>query len=263
MQRRLRILFFSAFALQLLLPDAFSAIPPISYVTPFPFVAGERLSYQVTLDQMKIGKAIMKVIEKVQFEGKEVYHLSSEVKTSGFLSLFTRINDRVESYMDAEGLFSRRVEVRKERRMKTDEKVVTFDQIGHRAVQWKNNREEVFEIPPRVQDSLSSLYYFRTQRFPEIGGALFIDVHESGKNRKIEVRVLQQERVTTPAGTFDTIKVQTALPKEGAFSGNGDLFIWFTNDDRRMPVLLQSESQRGTVTVALEAQQRGEGSGSL
>lgn len=259
MQRRLIVPFLFVLALQLFHPDAFSAIPPASELSlaGVPFLPGERLSYEVLLDEMKVGKATMRVIEKFTFHGREAYHLSSEVKTDGFLALFAPINDRVESYMDAEGLYSQRVQIRKERRTKTDEKIVMFDQIGHRAFQRKNNREEVFEIPPRVQDSLSSLYYFRTQPFPEIGGSFSIDVHESEKNRKIEVRVLQRERVKTPAGEFDTLKIRTNLPKEGVLAGAGEIFIWFTDDDRRIPVLLQTESKRGTIVAALSSQENG------
>ncbi|MDC4226123.1 MAG: DUF3108 domain-containing protein [Candidatus Manganitrophus sp.] len=128
--------------------------------SPVPFAPGERFVYDVLLNDAKVGMAVMKV-EKTMLEGRAVYHLISEVKSSGFFSFFVPINDRVESYMDMKDLYSHRIEIRKERRRKTEEKVVTFDQIGHRAVQRKNNEEETFEIPPRVQDSLSSLYLFQ------------------------------------------------------------------------------------------------------
>lgn len=237
-------------------PAAFGAIPPVSYTSPVPFAHGERFVYDVLLNDAKVGKAVMKV-EKTILQGREVYHLTSEVKSSGFFALIIPINDRVESYMDVKDLYSHRIEIRKERRRKKEEKVVNFDQIGHRAVQWKNNEAETFEIPPRVQDSLSSLYFFRTQPLPEAGEAVAIDVHESEKNGKLEVLSLYKERVTTPAGTFDTIKVQTALPKEGPLSSKGRVFIWFTDDDKRVPVLMQTESKRGVITVLLSSQREG------
>lgn len=239
-------------------PAAFGAIPPISYVSPVPFAPGERFVYDVLLNESKVGKAVMEVQEKTTFQGSEVYHLISELKSSGFFSLLMPIHDRVESYMDVKDLYSHRVEIRKERRRKTEEKVVTFDQIGHRAVQWKNNEEERFEIPPHVQDSLSSLYFFRTQQLPKAGEAMTIDIYENEKNGKLEVRNLSKEEVKTPAGTFDTIKIQTALPQMGALSKNGTVFIWFTEDDKRVPVLMQSESKRGLITVTLSSQREGE-----
>lgn len=250
------ILFVSA--LERTHPAAFGAIPPISYASPAPFAPGERFVYEVLLNDTEVGKAVMKVVRKTMFQGREVYHLVSEVKSNGFFSLFVPINDRVESYMDVKDLYSHRIEIRKERRRKTEEKVVTFDQIGHRAVQRKNNQEETFEIPPRVQDSLSSLYFFRTQPLPEAGETVVIDIHESEKNGKLEVRSLYKERVTTPAGTFETIKVQTVLPKEGPLSSKGRVFIWFTDDDKRVPVVMQTQSKRGLITVLLSSQREGE-----
>jgi hypothetical protein len=249
-------IFLSAWMLEETSPAVFGAIPPVSYTSPIPFAPGERFIYDVLLNDAKVGKAVMKV-EKAILQGKEVYHLISEVKSSGFFSLIVPINDRVESYMDVKDLYSHRIEIRKERRRKAEEKVVTFDQIGHRAVQWKNNEEEIFEIPPRVQDSLSSLYFFRTHPLPEAGETITIDIHESEKNGKLEIRSLYRERVTTPAGTFKTIKVQTALPKESPLSSKGRIFIWFTDDDKRVPVLMETESKRGVVTVLLSSQREG------
>lgn len=246
-------IFLSALMSEKTAPSAFGAIPPASYISPFPFAPGERFIYDVLLNDAKVGKAVMKV-ERAILQGREVYHLISEVKSSGFFSLLVPINDRVESYMDVKDLYSHRIEIRKERRRKTEEKVVTFDQIGHRAIQWKNNEEEIFEIPPRVQDSLSSLYFFRTQPLPEAGEVIAIDIHESEKNGKLEVRSLSEERVTTPAGTFQTMKVQTALPKESPLSSKGRIFIWFTDDDKRVPVLMETESKRGVITVLLLSQ---------
>jgi len=262
MIRRFTLLFFLIlfviFASGRILPTALGAIPSISYPSPVPFAPGERFGYDVLLNETKVGKAVMRVDENTTFQGKEVYHLISELKSSGFFSLFVPINDRVESYMDVKDLSSQRVEIRKKRRRKTEEKVVTFDQIGHRAIQWKNNEEEIFEIPPHVQDSLSSLYFFRTQRLPEVGEAVTIDIHESEKNGKLEIRSLSKERVTTPAGTFDTMKIQTALPQKGILSSKGTVFIWFTEDDKRVPVMMQTESKQGLITVILSSQQEGE-----
>jgi hypothetical protein len=249
-------IFLSAWTSEKTAPAAFGAIPPSSYISPLPFAPGERFDYDVLLNKAKVGKAVMRV-QKTILQGRAVYHLISEVKSSGFFSLLVPINDRVESYMDVKDLYSHRIEIRKERRRKTERKVVTFDQIGHRAVQWKNNEEETFEIPPRVQDSLSSLYFFRTQPLPEAGEVIAIDIHESEKNGKLEVRSLSEERVTTPAGIFRTVKVQTVLPKEGPLSSEGRIFIWFTDDDKRIPVLMQTESKRGLITVLLSARREG------
>lgn len=250
------LVFLFAWMPERISPAAFGAIPPVSYTAPTPFAPGERFVYDVLLNDAKVGKAVMKV-EKTVLAGRAVYHLISEVKSSGFFSLLVPINDRVESYMDMKGLYSHRIQIRKERRRKTEEKVVTFDQVGHRAVQWKNNEAETFEIPPRVQDSLSSLYFFRTQPLPSAGEGISIDIHESEKNGKLEVRSLSRQRVTTPAGTFETIKVETALPKEGPLSRKGRVFIWFTEDDKRVPVLMQTESKRGQITVLLSSQREG------
>jgi hypothetical protein len=137
------------------------------------------------------------------------------------------------------------------------EKTIDFDQILHRAIQTKQDKQDIFEIPPKVQDSLSSLYFFRTTPPVEIGGSTYIDVHDSGKNWQLEIRSLAREEVTTPVGKFNTVKVQAFVRYDGLFMEKGDVFIWFTDDHKRIPVMMASKIKIGTITATLSSRREG------
>ncbi|NIP40434.1 DUF3108 domain-containing protein, partial [Candidatus Saccharibacteria bacterium] len=42
----------------------------------------------------------------------------------------------------------------------------------------------------------------------------------------------KKEKITIPAGTFDTIKVKPLLKSEGIFMRKGDVYIWLTDDEK-------------------------------
>ncbi len=215
------------------------------------------MTYEVTLNDAHVGKAVLEVLEKTKFAGRDAYHLVSRIKSNKWVSLFSRIDDQVESYIDVEGGYSHRMKINKRRKKKEEAKTIDFDQVGHHATEFKRDTEEVFDIPPKAQDFLSSLYYLRAQDRLEPGASIFIDLHQNGKNWQVEVRVLEKERVTTPAGSFKTIKVHTSFPEGGLLKNGGDLIIWFTDDDKRVPVMMQSEGKKGLMIASLFSKKEG------
>ncbi len=240
--------------------SAAETIPSLSSFHPLvnkAFAPGERLVYDITYLGVKAGIAVLEVLEKTRVKGREVYRILSTTQSSDFVSLFYPVNDRIESYIDTEGLYSHYIQMKQRQGKRKREKTISFDQARHQAVQFKSDQEKIFEIPAGVQDSLSSLYYFRAKNSIEVGRSVFIDVHESEKNWKLEIRGLQKERITTPVGTFDTIKVQAMAQYEGIFLDRGDIFIWFTEDENRVPVMIRSKISIGTITAILSSRREG------
>jgi hypothetical protein len=63
--------------------------------------------------------------------------------------------------------------------------------------------------------------------------------------------VLRREELVTPLGRFKTIVIQPLLKSEGIFARTGDMFIWLTDDDRRIPVQMKSKVVVGSITATL------------
>ena len=233
------------------------SIPPLSQSSTAVFAAGERLVYDITYLGAKGGKAVLEVLERTRMKERDVYRIVSTAQSNDFVSLFYPVDDRIESFMDIEGLYSHHIKIKQQQGKRKREKVIDFDQVRHRATQIKKNKQEVFEIPPKVQDSLSSLYFFRTTPPVEVGESTFIDVHESEKNWQLEIRVLAREEVTTPVGKFHTIKVKAVVHYEGLFMKKGDVFIWFTDDHKRIPVMMKARIKFGAITAVLSSRREG------
>jgi len=238
-------------------------------VVPPHLFHGERLEYEVRYLGIVAGKALLMVSDPIPLNGRLVYPLLSTVQSSDFVSMIYPVNDRIESYFDVVGLYSHRIEVKQHEGKRKRERRIDFDYRQQKAIQTKDNSQgtlpsqstvperKVFDIPSRVNDFLSAIYYFRAQRSIEVGRSVFVDVHESGKNWKLEMRVLQKETVTTPLGRFNTIKTQAMASYEGIFLSKKALFIWMTDDDRRIPVKIASKIPVGTITLSLTSRRLG------
>jgi len=215
------------------------------------YALGERLVYDVRYMGIRAGTAVLEVLDKTEMNGRDVYHVLSTVQSNDFISFFYPVDNRIESFIDTEKLYSHFIKIKQRQGKRRREKVIGFNQVHHRAVQIKNNRSTIFEIPPNVQDSLSSLYFFRTLPPVDVGTSAFIPVHESRKNWELEIQVLSKERVKTKVGVFDTIKVRAVVRYEGLLMDKGDVYIWFTDDEKRIPVKIKSKIKIGSISISL------------
>ncbi len=217
-----------------------------------PYRPGERLTYNISWSNLlSAGAATMGVDRERTPEGREILRFTSTARSIGMLDTFYRVDDRVWSLVDAGTLepISYNLDQRHGKRKKKRE--ITFDHEGRKALYVKDGHRDRAEIPKDVQDPLSSLYYLRSRGAFTTDGPAVVQVHESGKNWSVEVHYLGKERIETPAGSFDTIKLKTYPTYEGVFMHKGEIFIWMTDDARRVPVLMKSTITIGSIVATL------------
>jgi hypothetical protein len=211
------------------------------------FRAGESLKFSVRYGIIHAGNAWLEIPEVRRYQGHEVYLLLARAESNAFFSRFYKVRERIESYWDRHGRYSRRyTEDRREGKFRQQSDIV-FDPVRNEAV-YSDGR--TFPVPARVQDALSAFYYFRTQALP-LGGSIVFHYHASRKSQPLQVKVLGRERIETPAGTFNCVGVEPVLKAGGIFKSSGRLVIWVTDDERRMPVLMKSKVAIGSISVEL------------
>jgi len=68
----------------------------------------------------------------------------------------------------------------------------------------------------------------------------------------VGMKVESREEIKTPAGTFETVKVQ-ATADEGIVKNRGHIWIWYTDDARHLPAQIQARLFWGTITFHLQS----------
>ncbi len=211
------------------------------------FARGEKLTFVIRYGVIHAGTAIMSIPNIVKIKNQPCYHIVTEAKSNRFFSTFFKVRDRVESFMDMDGLFTWRYEKHlREGRFKADQ-YVEYDQFKRLAI---TNKKDTLRIPPCIQDVLTSFYYIRTMNL-EVGKSIFIDNHADRKLYPLEIKVHTRERIKVKAGTFDCIVVEPLLRSDAIFKQRGRLLIWLTDDSRKFPVQMKSKVMIGSITAEL------------
>ena len=84
-----------------------------------------------------------------------------------------------------------------------------------------------------------------------VGDTLQISVTTDGKSYNALVCVLQREKIKTIFGEIDCLKIQPDLIGESIFKQSGNIYIWLTDDDEKIPVLLESKVIFGSFKAVL------------
>jgi hypothetical protein len=64
-----------------------------------------------------------------------------------------------------------------------------------------------------------------------------------------------REEIRTAAGTFSTVRVRPEAP-EGTLRKRGQIWIWYSDDEQRIPVQMRARLFFGTLTFRLERMER-------
>lgn len=103
----------------------------------------------------------------------------------------------------------------------------------------------------QIQDVLSAIYFLRTQPLT-LGKTLELTISDSGRVYQIPVRIVEKKRLKTVLGKVEALRVDPALfGPNGMMSRDAHLSIWYTNDNRRIPVKAKIKTEYGTFNVSL------------
>ena len=112
-------------------------------------------------------------------------------------------------------------------------------------------------IPECAYDIVGALYNLRLKRL-QPGQSTHIPITDGKKLVSARVEAQERETVVTPAGTFNTVRYEAFLFNNALYQKRGRLFIWLTDDERRLPVQIRVRMQFhvGTITLQLEKEER-------
>lgn len=214
-----------------------------------PFVAGEKLSYDVSwADFIVAGELTIQTDERRSFDGVEGYHVTAQAKSVGLVSLLNlKVNDVYESFINSTTLEPFRAEKRSRHGKKQAQTSVAIDQ-QKRSAQLSGGR--TIEIPSETFDLAGLIFAMRGMDLT-IGKSHTFTVLEDEKLYTISVHPEAREKISTRAGSYDTVRLATSMLKGRENDKLYNLRMYITNDARRLPVLITAEPSWGSVRVEL------------
>jgi hypothetical protein len=106
-------------------------------------------------------------------------------------------------------------------------------------------------IPGCMTDLLTGVFYAASQPM-EVGHNFVLPVVDAMHNVPVTMKVEGREEVKTPLGSFKTVRVQPTAAA-GVVKNRGNIWIWYTDDDRHLPVQMRARLFWGTITFRLTA----------
>ena len=219
---------------------ALTAVSPVEQK----FADGETLDYTLTWLKVTGGTARM----TIQPADDNSFRITSVARSSASFSRFFKVRDEIETTV-ARSDFStlRYVKRLDEDGDKHEEVTVIEDGVATRT----RKKVKKTRVPRPIFDPISIIYQLRTRDLSP-GKTHDFELIADGKLYVVHARVVRREKVTTPAGTFDCVRVEPEM-LSGGVSRDERLFIWYTDDDRKLPVRIRTEIKVGAITATLRA----------
>lgn len=213
------------------------------------FSVGEKLTFDVKYGFIKAGVAEMAIPTMKRISGREAYHVTFQVNSLPSLEALYRVRDRYETYIDKEGLFPWRFEQHiREGGYKRDFSAF-FDQRNGKA----KTTEGTYDIPEYVNDIVSAFYLARTFDYSKlkIGDRFNLQNFYKDKVYPLDVVYKGKETIDVGAGTFDCIIVEPLVQEGGLFKSEGNIIIWLSDDNLKIPIKVKTKVLIGSIDAEL------------
>jgi hypothetical protein len=214
----------------------------------------ERLSYTIEWRLIHAGNAVVE-------SGPNSALLKLE--SAGMVSTLYKVDDTYKVQFDSPFCATSSMMDSKEG-SRHRETAINFDRSRNRAFLTEKDlirntivsKTEV-QTPNCVHEVLAALQRLRRTRV-EVGQSVQLPVSDGRKSAAVKVEAQEREQVKTPAGTFSTIRYEVNVLNNVIYSRQGRVFVWLTDDERRLPVQirLRMNFPLGTVTLELEKEAR-------
>lgn len=213
------------------------------------FKVGEKLRFDVKYGFVTAGIAEFAIPRAVKIAGREVLNVTFTVNSVSTFDPFYKVRDRYETYIDKEGIFPWRFEQHIREGGYSRDFSAFFDQRKGSA----KTSEGSYEIPKYVNDIVSAFYFARTQDFSKMkeGDKIFLENFYKDKVYPLDVVFHGRERVSVAAGTFDCIILEPLVREGGLFKSEGNLVVWLTDDQCKIPVKVKTKVIIGSIDAEL------------
>lgn len=239
--------------------------PPTPYDpclnTNFTYQGNERLTYKIYYNWNFVWLAAGEVTFKVFDEGNQ-YHYQAIGETYDSYEWFFVVKDQYDSWVDKNTLLPNYSERSvNEGKYHIFEKVA-FNQGNRNATVWRADKKGASETKTEhpvkgcVHDVLSILYNLRNIDFAsqQSGYAVPFTVFMDKEEFPLRLRYVGREarKKVYGMGRYKTLKFQPDVIAGNVFKEDAKMTVWVSDDENRIPVLIESPVSVGSVKMVLK-----------
>ncbi len=227
------------------------------------FAPGEVITYKAYYNWgiiwLHAGEVEFNVTSK-KYQGRDVYHLYAFGTTFKSYDWIFKIREKYQAYIDPETqkpLWYERDVTEGSYTAFEDYKFDYQNNLIRTYVQKRKNpgAEGTLPLTPCLFDVMSAVYYFRSVDFTKykVGDRIPIDMILDSQAYRLHIRYLGKEEVKTRDKVkYNCIKFAIQLVEGTIFKGDEDAVIWVTDDENKVPVIVEAQILVGSVKAILD-----------
>ncbi|MEO6884339.1 MAG: DUF3108 domain-containing protein [Bacteroidia bacterium] len=216
------------------------------------FKRGEILNYRIHYGFIDAATASIEVKnENTLIGGRNTFHIVGIGVSNTNFDWFFKVRDRYETYIDEKALvpwlFIRRVN---EGGYIINQNMV-FNQLKHTV----NSNGKTLNVPPNIQDMISSFYYARCFDFSKAKKGDLFDVPSfvDDKLFNLQIKFLKRETITTTFGKIKCLVFVPVLQTGRIFKHEEDMKVWITDDANHIPIRAEADILFGSLKMDLQS----------
>jgi hypothetical protein len=222
---------------------------------PVGYSGKERLVYDVSwTGGIKIGELHLEINDLPEIE--EGYEIRATVTTkNGAVNLIYPIEDLHITKVRGIKKLPYHYEVwQKEGYNYRAHRVIEYDQEKGYIRYTKNEKlKDVYQIDGETNNEFSAFFNSRLMPF-DIGSRFVVPTFADKRREKVVVHAVKQKKFDkTLLGPVTTMEIMPIMTFKGLYEKKGDTVIWYTNDECRVPVRINSKIVIGSLTADLAA----------
>ncbi|MFZ5928202.1 MAG: DUF3108 domain-containing protein [Acidobacteriota bacterium] len=195
----------------------------------------------------------------VEVESSAAESLKMQLRTAGVVRAFIKVDNQFQASYSP-GWCAQATELIAHEGKRHRETKVRYDTEARKAHYLERDLEKDtvvaqnnIDIPACVHDVTAGLQRLR-ELLPQPGSVTELPLSDGKKVVMARVEAQLRERIRTPVGEFQTIRYEAFLMSGVLYRRKGRLFVWISEDERRLPVQIrvQMPFYIGTVTLQLE-----------
>jgi hypothetical protein len=216
------------------------------------YVGGESLKFTLRYGFI-VGGFVTLDISETTADSKGLQHIIGIAKTTGIADKLFKVNDIYESYIDRNtGLPVMAIQnVHEGKRYKYFNEV-HFNRQKSLLTSTKSGEHKV---PEGIQDMISVFYYIRRLDFTGMkeGNSYKLLTFFSDAQFPLELRYRGKENISTKWGKISCLKFSPVVEPGRVFKSKDDMFVWYTDDENRIPILITMEMVVGHMSCELSS----------
>lgn len=189
----------------------------------------------------------------------DVWPVFFEARTAGAVG-FLDIREHLVSYWDDATGLPRGSDLRAVELGDYHADSVRFDRMDNRVTvtveRSSGTNVKSASVPVNAQDLAGAFMALRLRPLA-VGQRIELPVCTGTSCFPLTADVLDRERIDTPAGSFDTLRVQVRTGLTGKFSTKRGTYLWLSDDPRHLLVRMSADFAVGSVVATLKSYKPG------